>query len=110
MTESEQSKPIEELKPAAGAEEKKDEEEQPIRFTKEKICERTLTWQEKLEKLGGYDKLGEHDKLLVDLGREEEEDEKNPPKWPEEPSWYVKELPADQSIGEGVKDFEICSG
>ena len=76
MTESEHSKPIEEQKPAAGAEEKKDEEEQPIRFTKEKICERTLTWQEKLDKLGGYDKLGDHDKLLVDLGREEEEDEK----------------------------------
>ena len=48
--------------------------------------------------------------MLVDMGREEEEDEKNPPKWPQEPSWYVKELPANESIGDGVKDYELCSG
>ena len=46
---------------------------------------------------------------MVDNGRFEEEDEKEK-EWPELPSWYVKELPADKCLGEGVKDYEIGSG
>ena len=38
-----------------------------------------------------------------------EEDDKEK-EWPELPSWYVKELEADKCLGEGVKDYEICSG
>ena len=51
----------------------------------------------------------EHDKLMVDDGRKEEEDDKEPT-WTEDPSWDVKELPADKSLGAGVRDFELVSG
>ena len=57
----------------------------------------------------GYEKLEEHDRLMVDDGKFAEEDDKEK-EWPELPSWYVRELEADKCLGEGVKDYEICSG
>ena len=102
MTETAETKKIEESKVEEGKEEEKKEEEKPV-------PERLQTWKQRLEKVPNYDEMCEHDKLMVDNGRREEEEDKEPT-WPEDPSWFVKELPSDKSLGAGVRDFELVSG
>ena len=103
MTETAETKKIEESKAEEGKEEEKKEEEKP-----KPIPERLQTWKQRLEKVK-FEDMGEHDKLMVENGRREEEEDKEPT-WPEDPSWFVKELPADKSLGAGVRDFELVSG